>query len=99
AAPARAAPERGQQRLKLLRDRVLDRGRTSFVLVTIPERLAIEETARAAELFIGTGIDVDALIVHRVLPDGLEGEFYRSRKAQEAEYLEEINRRFPRMRR
>jgi len=97
--PILAALERRHERIKVLRRRVLDRGRTSFVLVTIPERLAIEETARAAELFIGTGIDVAALIVNRVLPDGLEGEFYRSRKAQEAKYLEEINRRFPRMRR
>jgi arsenite-transporting ATPase len=97
--PILAALERRHERIKVLRRRVLDRGRTSFVLVTIPERLAIEETARAAELFIGTGIDVAALIVNRVLPDGLEGEFYRSRKAQEAQYLEEINRRFPRMRR
>jgi arsenite-transporting ATPase len=97
--PVLAALERRHERIKVLRSRVLDRGRTSFVLVTIPERLAIEETARAAELFTGTGIDVAALIVNRVLPDGLEGEFYRSRKAQEAQYLEEINRRFPRMRR
>jgi arsenite-transporting ATPase len=97
--PVLSALERRHERIKVMRSRVLDRGRTSFVLVTIPERLAIEETARAAELFTGTGIDVAALIVNRVLPDGLEGEFYRSRKAQEAQYLEEINRRFPRMRR
>ena len=97
--PVLSALERRHERIKVLRSRVLDRGHTSFVLVTIPERLAIEETARAADLFTGTGIDVAALIVNRVLPDGLEGEFYRSRKAQEAQYLEEIGRRFPRMRR
>jgi arsenite-transporting ATPase len=44
-----------------------------------------------------TGIGVGGLIVNRVLPDGLEGEFYRSRKAQEAVYLEEILGRFPRL--
>jgi hypothetical protein len=85
--PVLAALERRRERLKRLRDRVFDRGSTSFVLVTIPERLAIEETARAAELLSATGIDVGALIVNRVLPDDLEGEFYRSRKAQEAQYL------------
>jgi arsenite-transporting ATPase len=31
-----------------------------------------------------------------VLPDEVEGEFFRSRKAQESEYLEEIGRRFGR---
>ena len=66
-------------------------------LVTIPERLAIEETARAAELLADTGVDVSGLIVNRVLPDDLEGEFYRSRKAQEATYLAEIDRRFKRL--
>ena len=36
---------------------------------------------------------------HAVLPDGLEGEFYRARKAQESQYLDEIRVRFPRLRR
>jgi arsenite/tail-anchored protein-transporting ATPase len=39
------------------------------------------------------------LIINRVLPDGLEGEFYRSRKAQEETYLNEIDQRFKRLRR
>ena len=64
--------------------------------MTIPERLAIEETARAAAMLGDTGIDVAALIVNRVLPDEVEGEFFRSRKAQEAQYLQEITRRFAR---
>ena len=95
--PVLTALERRHDRMKALRSRVLDRGRTAFVLVTLPERLPIEETARAADLLTDTGIDVAALIVNRVLPDGLEGDFYRSRKEQEAVYLAEIARRFPRM--
>jgi arsenite/tail-anchored protein-transporting ATPase len=97
--PVLAALERRHERIKVLRSRVLDRSRTSFVLVTIPERLVIEETARAAELLTSTGIDVAALVVNRILPDGLEGEFYRARKAQEAQYLVEISRRFRGLRR
>ena len=92
--PVLAALERRRERLKLLRSRVLDRGSTSFVLVTIPERLAIEETARAASLLATIGIELAALVVNRVLPDGLEGEFYTSRKAQESQYLSEIAARF-----
>jgi arsenite-transporting ATPase len=95
--PVLTALERRHERIKLLRRSVLDRGRTAFVLVTIPERLAIEETARAATMLTDTGIDVAALIVNRVLPDDLEGAFFRSRKAQEAQYLQEITRRFGRM--
>lgn len=95
--PVLAALERRRQRLSDLRDRVQDRGYTSFVLVTIPERLAIDETARAAQLLADTGLDIGALIVNRVLPDGLSGAFYDARKGQEAEYLAEIDRRFPRL--
>ena len=97
--PVLAALERRHERLKLLRARVLDRETTSFVLVTIPERLAIEETCRAREQLTATGIDVGALVVNRILPDDVDGAFYRSRKAQESRYLEEIVRRFPRIRR
>jgi arsenite-transporting ATPase len=97
--PVLAALERRHRRLKILRDRMLDRASTSFVLVTIPERLAIEETARAWTILADTGIDVGALVINRILPDGLEGEFYRARKAEEERHLAEIARRFPRGRR
>jgi arsenite-transporting ATPase len=92
--PVLAALERRQDRLARLRATIVDRSRTSFVLVTIPERLAIEETARAAGLLAETGVHLGGVIVNRVLPDALEGEFYLSRKAQEGLYLQEIDRRF-----
>jgi arsenite/tail-anchored protein-transporting ATPase len=95
--PVLAALERRHQRLVQLRRIMTDRSRTSFVFVMIPERLAIEETARAAEQLADTGVDVAGLVVNRVLPDGLEGAFYRSRKAQEEIYLAEIDRRFARL--
>jgi arsenite-transporting ATPase len=92
-----AALERRHERLGRLRTTIMDRARTTFVLVTIPERLAIEETSRAADLLEDTGVFVGGLIVNRVLPDDLEGDFYRSRKTQEQTYLEEIGRRFKRL--
>jgi arsenite-transporting ATPase len=95
--PVLAALERRRQRLEELRDTIVDRSRTSFVLVTIPERLAIEETARAAEALGETALTVGGLIVNRVLPDNLEGEFYRSRKSQEVVYLDEIAKRFAKL--
>ncbi len=97
--PILAALTRRQERLMLLRRTIMDRSRTSFALVTIAERLAIEETARAADLLTDTGVDLGGLIVNRVLPEGLEGDFYRSRKAQEGTYLDEIDARFKRLRR
>jgi len=95
--PVLAALERRQQRMMELRRIIMDRSRTSFVLVAVPERLVIEETARAAEQLADTGVNVGGLVVNRVLPDGLAGEFYASRKEQEAVYLSEIERRFARL--
>jgi arsenite-transporting ATPase len=95
--PVLGALERRHQRLGRLREIITDRSRTSFVLVAIPERLVIEETSRAAALLIETGIDVGGLVINRILPDDLEGEFFLSRKAQERTYLDEIDRRFTRL--
>lgn len=97
--PVLTALERRYRRLVELRAYVTDRGRTSFVLVTIPERLAIDETARAAEALRDTALDIGGLVVNRVLPEGLTGSFYDSRKAQEREYLDEIADRFARLHR
>jgi arsenite-transporting ATPase len=95
--PVLGALERRHERVGQLRTIITDRKRTSFVLVMLPERLVIEETSRAADLLTDAGIDIGGLIVNRVLPDGLEGEFFRSRKAQERTYLDEIEGRFTRL--
>ncbi len=50
--PVLAALERRQERVGRLRSIITDRRRTSFVLVMLPERLVIDETARAAELLV-----------------------------------------------
>jgi arsenite-transporting ATPase len=92
--PVLTALERRQERLTRLVECLTDRRQATFVLVVIPERLPIEETARAADLLRDAHVDIGALIVNRILPDGLQGEFYASRKAQEATYLAEIARRF-----
>jgi arsenite-transporting ATPase len=92
--PIVVALARRRQRLEEVRARLVERGDTSFVLVLVPERLPIEETARAAAALGECGIEVASLIVNRVLPDGLEGEFYVARRRQEAVYRREIDERF-----
>ncbi len=67
---------------------------TAFVLVLLPERLPIEETARALHELEHAHLHVGSVIVNRVLPDGLSGQYYQARKAQEGVYLAEIDRRF-----
>ena len=68
--------------------------RALFVAVAVA---ATAVSARAAELLTETGVHIGGLVVNRVLPDNLEGDFYRSRKAQEETYLAEIARRFARL--
>ena len=82
------------ERLQGLRARLMS-GRTSaFVLVLIPERLPIEETARALTQLDDTGIKVGGLVVNRVLPRETTDAFLQQRRAQEQIYLDEIARRF-----
>jgi arsenite-transporting ATPase len=82
------------ERLQGLRARLMS-GRTSaFVLVLIPERLPIEETARALTQLDDTGIKVGGLVVNRVLPRETSDAFLQQRRAQEQIYLDEIARRF-----
>ncbi len=67
---------------------------TTFYLVLIPERLPIEETGRALETLTTNGVNVGALVVNRVLPEIVEGDFMRERLRQQSEYLSEIKSRF-----
>ena len=85
-----------RRRAKLARVRnVLTRYETTaFVLILIPERLPIEESARAVHDLEHAHLHVGGLIVNRVLPDKLSGEYYEARKAQEQVYLDEIDHRF-----
>ena len=86
--------EARQEKLEQVRARLMQHNFTGFVLVVIPERLPIEETARAAELLRESNVNVCQVVVNRVLPVDAEGDFYRSRRAQEQVYIDEIRQRF-----
>ena len=82
------------ERLREFRARLLSPRTTAFVLVLIPERLPIEETARALAQLAEAGITVSGLVVNRLLPGTSPDPFLRSRHQQEQVYLDEIGRRF-----
>ena len=82
------------ERLRELRARLMSGRTTGFVLVLIPERLPIEETARALAQLDETGVRVGALVVNRVLPPASSDPFLAARQRQERIYLDEIARRF-----
>ena len=82
------------ERLRELRARLVSGRTTGFVLVLIPERLPIEESARAIAQLDDAGVRVGALIVNRVLPESTTDPFLTARRRQESVYLSEIERRF-----
>ena len=82
------------ERLRFLRARLVSGRTTGFVLVLIPERLPIEETARAIAQLDEAGVKVGGLVVNRVLPDTSSDAFLSARRRQEEVYLQEIARRF-----
>jgi arsenite/tail-anchored protein-transporting ATPase len=82
-------------RLSAVRTELTRADRVAFVLVLIPERLPIEESARAAHQLEDAGIHVGGVVVNRVLPAEAVGAYFEARKAQERVYLDEIAKRFP----
>lgn len=81
-------------RLQSLRARLMSGRVSAFVLVLIPERLPIEETARAITQLDETGVKIGGLVVNRVLPAETTDEFLQARRQQEQVYLDEIAARF-----
>lgn len=77
------------------RERLRDPAVTAFVLVMTPERLPIEESRRAYSSLCEAGINVAGLLVNRVIPDDIDGDFLRQRREVERGYLEEIAEHFP----
>jgi arsenite/tail-anchored protein-transporting ATPase len=82
------------ERLREMRARMVSSRTTGFVLVLVPERLPIEETARALAQLDEAGVRIGALIVNRVLPLTTRDPFLAARRSQEDVYLREIASRF-----
>lgn len=86
-------------RLRERRARFQEAGRrlredAAFWLVLLPERLAIEETARAAVTLTDADLRVAGLVVNRLLPEEADGDYLASRRAQQHTYQGEISERF-----
>lgn len=80
--------------LKQAREILRDPEQTAFLMVLIPEALPILETGRAVETLKQAGIPVAGLIVNRLIPDEVGGEFMQARRETEARHRREIEQRF-----
>lgn len=93
--PIIATLEERIARLGLFHDR-LTGPTTAFVFVLIPEKLPIDETARALQQLEAVHIAVAGLIVNQVIPDTATGAFIEARREQERVHLARIDQLFGR---
>ncbi len=71
-------------RIRGVRELLMDPKRTSIRIVSVPERMVIQESQRAFTYLGLFGFPVDAVIANRVLPPEVKGTYFaRWRKIQE----------------
>ncbi|NDI33736.1 ArsA family ATPase [Chengkuizengella sediminis] len=83
-----------KQRFSAVRSVLLDGTKTGIVFVLNPERLPIVETEKAILLLKQHDLQVQSLIVNKVLPEEADGQFLEQRRRIEKNYLSEIETRF-----
>jgi len=83
-----------QQRFKKVREIMLDGNVTGFIFVLNPEVLPIKETKNALEMLDQYHLHVKTLVVNRILPVHVEGEFLTERKKLEEKHVQEIEELF-----
>ncbi|AUJ26873.1 MULTISPECIES: ArsA family ATPase [Virgibacillus] len=72
------------------RELLLDDERTGFIFVVNPESLSITETDKAIRLLHQHEIYVKNIIVNKLLPEQVDGNFFAKRKQMEQTYVQKI---------
>ena len=85
--------------IKLIRLQELlkDREVTSIRLVTIPEKMVVEETKRNYMYLNLYNFNVDALFINRIIPDEAEESFFDEWKLKQKQYIKELEEVFGQM--
>ncbi|HEX3559967.1 MAG TPA: ArsA family ATPase [Pyrinomonadaceae bacterium] len=86
------------ERVESVRAMLFDSSNASFVLVTIPEALAFEESARYFASLRGEGVPVTDLVVNRVECEHDACPFCRARALMQRRWLKALAREFKRLR-
>jgi arsenite-transporting ATPase len=86
--------QKRKERFSAVRKILLNKEVTGFIFVLNPERLPILETSKAIKLLQKHQLDVEGLIVNKVLSQEINGDFWKKRKETEREYLAWINKEF-----
>jgi arsenite-transporting ATPase len=67
---------------------------TSVRLVTNPEKIVIKETQRAFMYFCLYGLCVDAIVINRILPEGLSDAHFEGWKGTQSRYIDLVEEYF-----
>ena len=87
-----------QRRFSKARRLLLDPEITAFILVLIPEKLPVLESVKTLAVLKEHKVPVAGMVVNRTLPNNQAlGEFLESRRSQEAEYLQQIEKAFSKL--
>jgi arsenite-transporting ATPase len=86
--------EKRQQRFAEIKKILNDNNNVRIRFVLNAEKLPIEETKKAIKLLSQFNIPVDTLVINRIMPEDVGLEFWEKKKAQEKEYLQDIENEF-----
>ncbi len=67
---------------------------TTVRLVTNPEKIVIKETQRAFMYFCLYGLCIDAVIINRIFPEGIDTEFFELWKQTQQKYIKKASNYF-----
>ena len=76
-------------KLEGIEDVLTDPKITTVRLVTNPEKIVIKETQRAFMYFCLYGLCIDAVIINRIFPDGVDSAYFEAWKQTQQHYIEE----------
>ncbi len=82
------------QRLKGVDRILIDPKTTSVRLVTNPEKIVLKETQRALMYFSLYKMNIDAIVMNRILPDDVKDSYFQAWKDSQQEYIEKAREYF-----
>ncbi len=83
--------EKLKESVEKAKGELTDPGRTCFVVVTIPESMAISETERLLSSLMLYEIPSSYMIVNQLIPENIECRFCNSRRNMQQKHLKELH--------
>lgn len=87
-----------RRKFSRVRDYLLEPKNTEYIFVLNAERLPILETQKAMEILAQHSINVNTVVVNKLIPDEADGSFLQKRRENERIYRMEIERIFSKQR-